>query len=297
MTSSSTTSWSPCPFSLFMCMGLGCHAVGVTGCRIVDSKRERLIAMLTNALVPCNGRLPTLIALCTLFFATGKGVFHALGISVALSLMILLSVLATLGCSKLLSLTFLKGTPSGFCLELPPYRVPRIGQVLVRSAWDRTLRVLGRAVLVAAPAGLILWLLANVSVGNVSLLSHLASTLDPVGRALGMDGAILLGFLLALPANEIVLPVILMTYTSSGGLFQYESAEVLKEMLVGNGWSTVTALCVCVFMLFHYPCATSLWTIKRESGMTRYALLAAILPTLLGILLCFLIFQLSILFV
>ncbi len=268
-------------------MGLGCHAVGVTGCRIVDSKRERLIAILTNAFVPCNGRLPTLIALSTLFFATGQGIWGTLGASVALSLMIIVSIFATFACSKLLSKTLLRGEPSAFALELPPYRIPRVGQVLVRSVLDRTLHVLGRAICVAAPAGLILWLLANQAVGGISLLSWIATFLDPFARVLCLDGAILLGFLLALPANEIVLPVILMTYTSSSGLVEYESLEALGGMLIGNGWTAITALCVCFFMLFHYPCATALWTVKRESGKLRYMLLAAILPTVLGILLCF----------
>ncbi len=280
-----------------MCMGLGCHAVGVTGCRIVDSRRERLIAMLTNAFVPCNGRLPTLIALSSLFFAAGQGIWGAFGASLALSFMIIVSIFATFACSKLLSKTLLRGEPSAFALELPPYRIPKVGQVLVRSVLDRTLHVLGRAVCVAAPAGLLLWILANCRVGDASLLSHLASFLDPLARVLCMDGAILLGFLLALPANEIVLPVILMTYTSSSGLVEYGSMEALGEMLASNGWTAVTALSVCFFMLFHYPCATALWTIKRESGRFRYALLAAILPTVLGILLCFLTFLVVNLFV
>ena len=272
-----------------MCMGLGCNAVGVTGCRIIDSKRERLIAMLTNALVPCNGRFPTLIALISLFFVTSVGIWGSAVSALSLAAMLLLSVLATLLCSKLLSVTVLRGAPSSFTLELPPYRVPEVGKVIVRSVLDRTLFVLGRAVAVAAPAGLVLWLLANCSVGGESLLFWGASFLDPLGRLLGMDGGILLAFVLAIPANEIVLPVILMAYTSGGALVEYGSLSELRLLLTANGWTAVTALCVGVFMLFHFPCSTTLLTIKKESGKWRWALLAAVLPTLLGAVLCVLI--------
>ena len=272
-----------------MCMGLGCNAVGVTGCRIIDSKRERLIAMLTNALVPCNGRFPTLIALISLFFVTSVGIWSSAVSALSLAAMLLLSVLATLLCSKLLSVTVLRGAPSSFTLELPPYRVPEVGKVIVRSVLDRTLFVLGRAVAVAAPAGLVLWLLANCSVGGESRLFWGASFLDPFGRLLGMDGVILLAFVLAIPANEIVLPVILMAYTSGGALVEYGSLSELRLLLTANGWTAVTALCVGVFMLFHFPCSTTLLTIKKESGKWRWAFLAAVLPTLLGAVLCVLI--------
>ena len=203
--------------------------------------------------------------------------------------LILLSVLATLGCSKLLSHTVLKGEPSSFTLELPPYRRPEIGKVILRSVLDRTLFVLGRAVAVAAPAGLILWILANVKVEGVGLLLWVASALDPVGRIFGMDGVILLAFLLALPANEIVIPVMLMAYTATGSLTDYGSLWELRSILGQNGWTAVTALCVMILMLFHFPCSTTLMTIKKESGHRRWAILAAILPTVLGLLLCFLI--------
>ena len=279
-----------------MCMGLGCHAVGITGCRIIDSRRERLIAMLTCAFVPCNGRLPTLIALCTLFFAVGGGIWGAIGSSVLLALMIIVSIIATLACSKILSKTLLRGEPSAFTLELPPYRIPKVRQVLVRSVLDRTLHVLKRAVCVAAPAGAILWLLANWSVEGLSLLSYMASYLDPLARFLCLDGAILLGFLLAIPANEIVLPVILMTYTASSGLVEYGSLADLGAMFSQNGWTAATAVATCLLMLFHFPCATALWTLKKESGRLRYVLLAAILPTVLGIVLCFFVFLCKILF-
>lgn len=270
-------------------MGFGCNAAGVVGCRIIDSKRERLIAMLTNSLVPCNGRFPTLIALISLFLVTATGVLGSLLSALILAGLILLSILATLACSKLLSRTMLKGTPSFFTLELPPYRRPQIGRVILRSVFDRTLFVLGRAVAVAAPAGLLLWIGANVDVGGKSLLLTVASYLEPVGQFLGMDGVILLGFLLALPAAEILLPVILMGYTGGGSLVEYEGLSELKEILVANGWSVWTAVCVLIFLLFHFPCSTTLLTVKKESGQWRWAIVAALLPTILGAALCFLV--------
>ncbi len=275
--------------ALTMCMGFGCNAAGVVGCRIIDSRRERLIAMLTNSFVPCNGRFPTLIALISVFLVTATGIWGSLLSAVFLALCLVLSVLATLACSKFLSHTFLKGEPSSFVLELPPYRVPNVGQVILRSVLDRTVFVLGRAVAVAAPAGLILWILANVKLGGVGLLQHGAEFLDPLGRLLGMDGVILIAFLLALPAAEILLPVILMGYTATGALAEYSGLEELRMLLVGNGWTAVTAICVMIFLLFHFPCSTTLMTIKKESGKLRWAVLAAVLPTVVGGLLCLLI--------
>ncbi len=275
--------------ALTMCMGFGCNAAGVVGCRIIDSRRERLIAMITNSFVPCNGRFPTLIALISVFLVTATGIWGSLLSAVCLAICLVLSVLATLACSKFLSHTFLKGEPSSFILELPPYRVPNVGQVIVRSVLDRTVFVLGRAVAVAAPAGLILWILANVRLGDMGLLQHAAEFLDPLGRLLGMDGVILIAFLLALPAAEILLPVILMGYTATGALAEYNGLEELRMLLVGNGWTAVTAICVMIFLLFHFPCSTTLMTIKKESGKLRWAVLAAVLPTVVGGLLCFLV--------
>ena len=272
-----------------MCMGFGCNAAGVVGCRIIDSKRERLIAMLTNSLVPCNGRFPTLIALISLFLATSSGFGGSLLPALILSGLIILSIFATMLCSKLLSVTFLRGTPSSFTLELPPYRTPEFGRVIVRSMLDRTLFVLGRSVLFAAPAGLVLFVLANVSVGECSILVWLSSMLDGFGHALGMDGAILLAFLRALPANEIFLPIVIMIYNSGRVLTDYSGASELFNILSANGWTVATAICVIIFTLFHFPCATTLMTIKKESGKLRWAVLAAVLPTLLGMALCFII--------
>ncbi len=272
--------------ALTMCMGFGCNAAGVVGCRIIDSRRERLIAMLTNVFVPCNGRFPTIIALISIFLVSATGIFGSLLSALTLAAVIILGVTVTLLCSKLLSSTILRGAPSSFTLELPPYRSPQIGKVIVRSIFDRTLYVLGRAIAVAAPAGLIIWLLANLSVGERTLLAHCTEFLDPVGRFLGLDGVILFAFILALPANEIAIPIMLMAYSSSGSLIEYASLSELGELLRLNGWTTLTAVCVIIFMLCHFPCSTTLITIKKESGGWRWAILAAILPTLVGALLC-----------
>lgn len=273
--------------ALTMCMGFGCNAVGVTGCRIIDSPRERRIAMLTNALVPCNGRFPTLIALIGMFLVTSSGFWSTLASAAVLTGSILLCVVLTLLISRLLSATLLRGEKGSFVLELPPYRLPRVGEVIVRSVLDRTLYVLGRAVAVAAPAGLLLWLLANVSVGEGTLLAWLAEGLDPLGRALGMDGVILVAFLLALPANEIFVPIMMMIYCSGSSLEMLGSMEGVRDVLISNGWTTLTSVCVMLFMLFHWPCATTIWTLRRESGGWRWALWGCVVPTLLGALLCF----------
>lgn len=275
--------------ALTTCMGFGCNAAGVVGCRIIDSPRERLLAILTNSFVPCNGRFPALIAVLTMFFIGFSGGFFAsASAALLLTLLILLSLLATFAATKLLSVTLLKGEVSSFTLELPSYRTPQVGKVLLRSIFDRTLFVLGRAVAVAVPAGLIIWLLANVTLGDVSLLSHAASALDPIARLMGLDGVILLAFLLGFPANEIVIPLILMAYQSNGVLSEIPSLVSTKSLLVANGWTWATAVCVLVFFLFHWPCSTTLLTIKKETGSWKWTLLAALLPTLIGIVVCML---------
>ena len=271
--------------ALTMCMGLGCNAVGVTGCRIIDSKRERMLAMLTNSLVPCNGRFPLLLTLLSLFFAGGSPLRAALG----LTALLLMSVGMSLAATRLLSATLLRGLPSSFVLELPPYRRPQLGQILLRSVLDRSLFVLGRAAAVAAPAGMLLWLLANLSPGGVSLIHRCAAALEPVGRFFGLDGAILLAFLLALPANETVLPLLLMLYAGGTALSAPGDLQQFHALLLQHGWTGSTALCVMIFCLFHWPCSTTLLTIRRESGSLRWTLLAALLPTGMGLTLCALI--------
>ena len=269
--------------ALTMCMGLGCNAAGVVGCRIIDSERERLLAVLTNSLMPCNGRFPALIALMTMFFSlSGSTLTAALLLTAAL----MLCVGLTFGATWLLSVTVLRGKPSAFALELPPYRAPQVGQVLVRSVFDRTLFVLGRAAAVAAPAGMVLWALANVHSGGVSLLTRCAAALDPLGRAMGMDGVLLLAFVLGFPANEIVLPIAVMGYLAQGSLSDALGLAQMHALLTANGWTWTTAVSAVLFFLLHWPCSTTLWTIRRETGSAKWTLLAALLPTALGMALC-----------
>ena len=274
--------------ALTMAMGFGCNAAGVTGCRIIDSPRERLIAILTNSFVPCNGRLPALVTLITLFFtgASSAGPISSLRPALILTFFILTGVAATFFVSRLLSATVLKGVPSSFTLELPPYRRPQIGRVIWRSILDRTLFILGRAAAVAAPAGLVIWILANVSIGDISLLARFSGYLDPIGRLMGMDGVILMAFILGLPANEIVIPIIIMAYTSQGTLIEPGNLSDLHTLLISQGWTWVTALCTMVFFLFHWPCSTTLMTIKKETGSLKWTCLSILLPTACGVILC-----------
>ena len=270
-------------------MGFGCNAAGVAGCRIIDSPRERLIAIITNNFVPCNGRFPTLIVMITMFFAgNAAGAGTSLLAAAFLSSVIVLGILMTFLVSRLLSLTILKGLPSSFALELPPYRRPQIGKVIVRSIFDRTMFVLGRAVAAAAPAGIIIWVFANWKIGNITILSHLSEALDPFARLLGMDGVILLAFILGLPANEIVLPVMIMAYLAKGSLLEINDTNALKEILTANGWTWVTAANVMIFSLMHWPCATTLLTIKKETGSIKWVLISVLIPTVIGMTCCLL---------
>ena len=275
--------------ALTMCMGFGCNAAGVVGCRIIDSPRERLLAILTNNFVPCNGRFPTLIALLTMFFVgTSGGGFSSLLSALLLTAAIVLGVGITFAVTKLLSKTLLRGVPSSFTLELPPYRKPQIGKVLVRSVFDRTLFVLGRAASVAAPAGMVIWLMANVTAGGVSILEHCAAFLDPFARLMGLDGVILLAFILGFPANEIVIPIIIMAYTAQGSILELDSLAQMKQLFVQNGWTWVTAVSVMLFSLNHWPCSTTLLTIKKETGSRKWTALAAAVPTAVGVAVCIL---------
>ena len=268
--------------SLCMMMGLGCNAVGVTGCRIIEGRRERLLAVLTNALTPCNGRFPLLIALLSLFFAPAG----SLGAAGLLCLVLLGSLGMSFAATWLLSRTLLRGEAAPFVLELPPYRRPQVGKMLLRSLLDRTARVLGRAAAVAAPAGAILWLLGQVHTGSGSLLTVCAGALDPLGRFFGLDGAILLAFLLGLPANETVLPILLGIYAGGGGPAGAGSLAEIGALLAQNGWTAATALCTVIFTVLHWPCSTTLLTVKKETGSWKWTALAALLPTALGLALC-----------
>ncbi len=275
---------------LTMCMSIGCNACGVTGCRIIDSPRERLIAILTSSLMPCNGKFPTLIALITIFFVGGRaGLLASLEGSALLLGTLVLGVAGTLACSRLLSATVLKGMPSSFALELPPFRKPRVGQVIIRSMLDRTLFVLGRAVSVAAPAGAFIWLMANVTVGDTSLLAHCTGFLDPFARLFGLDGVILMAFILGWPANEIVLPVMLMAYLATGSLVEFDDLAALGTLLGQHGWTWLTAVCTMLFSLFHWPCSTTCLTIYKETGSVKWTAASVLIPTALGLGLCLLV--------
>lgn len=269
-------------------MGFGCNAAGIIGCRIIDSPRERLIAILTNNFVPCNGRFPTLIALISMFFLGGMtGFSRSFFSALLLTAVIVLGVIMTFLLSKLLSKTLLKGFPSSFTLELPPYRKPQIGKVILHSIFDRTLFVLSRAVLIAIPAGFIIWIFANVAIGGQSILHYITGFLDPFGKLLGMDGVILTAFILGFPANEIVIPIIIMTYMSTGSIMELNNIGALKELLVSNGWTSLTAVCVMLFSLMHWPCSTTCLTIKKETGSLKWTLLSFLIPALTGMIICF----------
>ncbi len=272
---------------LSMCMGFGCNAAGVIGCRIIDSPRERLIAIITNNLVPCNGRFPLIIVLSAAFFAFTGSFVDSIIPALSITLIVLIGVFATLSVSYLLSNTLLKGIPSTFTLELPPYRAPQVGRIIYTSLIDRTIFVLSRAIVVAAPAGAIIWLLANIYVDELSILIHMANFLEPIGRAIGLDGFIIIAFIAGFPANEIVIPVLLMAYMSTGTLTDFESIDSLRQILISNGWTQLTAINVMLFSLLHWPCSTTLLTIKKETGSLKWTLAAFIIPTVIAFLVCF----------
>ena len=273
--------------ALAMAMGFGCNAVGVSGCRIIDSPRERLIAILTNSFVPCNGRFPILISIITMFLVGVEGGFWNSLLGVLILMMVIgFGIFMTFVTSSVLSKTLLKGVPSSFTLELPPYRRPQYGKVIVRSIFDRTLFVLGRAITVAIPAGLVIWCLANINISGGSLLSILSNVLDPLGKLLGMDGVILLAFILAFPANEIVIPIIIMSYMSTGNLVDISNLSTLREVLVSNGWTWVTAISVMLFSLMHWPCSTTCLTVKKETSSIKWTILSIVIPTFCGVVVC-----------
>lgn len=277
--------------ALTMCMGFGCNAAGVISCRIIDSPRERLIAIITNNFVPCNGRFPILISLATIFIASSTGAFRSLVATLSVLTSILLGVIITLFISKLLSKTILKGLPSSFTLELPPYRKPQIGRIIVGSIFDRTLFVLGRAVMVAAPAGLVIWVMANIRINDINILTYCAQFLNPFAQVLGLDGYILMAFILGLPANEIVIPILIMSYMSTGSMLELDSLREMKQLLVNNGWTWLTAVCTMLFALNHWPCGTTLLTIRKETQSLKWTLISFLVPTITGIVVCFIVAQ------
>jgi ferrous iron transport protein B len=284
--------------ALTMTMGFGCNAAGVVATRIIDSPRERLIAILTNNFSLCNGRWPTQILLATIFVgalapARLAGAISALSV-VAVTL---LGAAFMLAASWLLSHSLLRGEASSFSLELPPYRPPRILQTLYTSVIDRTLIVLWRAVVFAAPAGVVIWLVANVHWGEVSLAERTIGWLDPLGLLVGLNGVILLAYVVAIPANEIVIPTVLMLTVLTAGLsgvgegagvmFQLESAGAVRATLEAGGWTLLTAVNVMLFSLLHNPCSTTLYTIYKETGSLRWTAVAALLPLAMGFSVCF----------
>lgn len=272
--------------AITMAMGLGCNACGVTGCSVIDSPRERLIAILTNNFTICNGRFPTVIAIISMFFVTAKGLGGTVLSGMALLGILIFGVIVTLAVSFLLSRTILKGTPSSYTLELPPYRKPQICHVLIRSLLDRTIFVLGRACTAALPCGLLIWLAANINIGDSTVLSIISDFFDPFGQLMGLDGVIIMAFIFGFPANEIVVPIILMAYLSQGSLVEMGDTASLRELLVSNGWSLKTAVCMLIMTVCHFPCATTCLTIKKETGSLKWTALSIFLPTAIGILLC-----------
>lgn len=272
--------------AITMAMGLGCNACGVTGCRIIDSPRERLIAIITNNFIPCNGRFPTIIAIIAMFFITVGGVAGGMISAAILLAVILVGVLITLLTSFLLSKTLLKGHAASYTLELPPYRAPQVGKVLIRSLLDRTIFVLARACTAAIPCGMLIWILANIHINGVSILSMTADFLEPVGNLMGLDGVIIMAFILGFPANEIVIPIILMTYLSQSSLIEISDKAALSELLTAHGWTLKTAVCMVIFTLFHFPCATTCMTIRKETGSLKWTAVSFLLPTLIGVILC-----------
>lgn len=274
--------------ALTMCMGLGCNAAGVIGCKIINSPRERLIAILTNVFMPCNGRFPMLISIATIFMGgISVGISGNLVSAITVTVVIIFGVLMTFLVSKILSKTILKGVPSNFILELPPYRKPQAGKIIVRSILDRTLYVLGRAVVVAAPAGVVIWVFSNINVGDSSLLTVCADFLAPFANSIGVDGYILMAFILGLPANEIVMPIIIMSYLRATTMLELQSLYELKDLLIANGWTILTAINVMILCLMHYPCGTTLLTIKKETNSIKWTIISFLIPTVAGIFICF----------
>jgi ferrous iron transport protein B len=266
--------------ALTMAMGFGCNAAGIIATRVINSPRERLVAILTNNFVPCNGRFPTLIMLATIFVgASFSPAFASFAAAGTVMLVVLVGVVFTLAVSWALSRTILRGEASAFTLELPPYRRPGVARILYTSLIDRTLFVLWRAMLTAAPAGAVIWLLGNITAGGTSLAQHTANFLNPFGQTLGLDGVILLAYIIAIPANEIVVPTMLMVYMGTGQMSDVTSFEDLRHLLVDvHGWTLMTAVCLMLFSLLHNPCATTILTIYRETLSRKWATIGALMP-------------------
>ena len=272
--------------ALTMCMGLGCNAVGVSGARIIDSKREKLLAILTNSFMPCNGKLPMLVSLITIASVAAVAKASSIIVVLGMVLAVLLGVGATFFVTRLLATTLLKGEKSSFTIELVPYRRPEVIRVIFHSLTTRVASVLWRAVAVAAPMGLLIFLLSYVKISGVSIVGYASQLLEPVGAVMGLDGKILLAFILGIPANEIVLPILIMLYSGGSSFGADIGIEAMSSLFVMNGWTLKTALSASVFALFHFPCSTTQLTVYKETKSVKYTALAVLLPTVLGFLGC-----------
>ncbi len=288
--------------ALTMSMGFGCNAAGVIATRIIDSPRERLIAIITNNFSLCNGRWPTQILIATIFIGSlVPPVFGGLISAAAVVAIALLGIFLSLAVSWGLSKTVLKGEASAFSLELPPYRPPRILQTLYTSLIDRTIFVLGRAVIFAVPAGMVIWLVSNININEVSLAEHIINWIDPFALIIGLNGVIILAYVIAIPANEIVIPTILMLTvltlgitgigSGSGILFELDNAADVASILHAGGWTTLTGINLMLFSLLHNPCSTTIFTIYKETGSLKWTFISTVLPILMGLTVCFFLTQ------
>ncbi|MBC8080185.1 MAG: ferrous iron transporter B [Gorillibacterium sp.] len=283
--------------ALTMSMGFGCNAAAILSTRIIESPRERMLAILTNNFVPCNGRWPTLILLSSLFVAVGStGGLHSIVTASAVMGLVMLGIAVTLTVSWVLSKTALRGVPTHYTLELPPYRRPQILKTILLSSRDKSWAVLKRAVVIAAPAGVITWILGNIMIGDASVLNHLAGFFDPFGQLLGLDGFIIMAFVLGLPANEIVLPILLMGYLSSGAMVDADGMTGIKDIFLDHGWTWLTALNMMLFSLLHFPCGTTLINIYKETRSKKWTLLSALIPTGIAVFVTFAVAQAARLF-
>lgn len=270
--------------SLTMAMGFGCNAAAIMSTRIIESPRERMLAILTNNFVPCNGRWPTLILLASLFMAAGfAGAVGTLVTAAILMGFVIFGAIVTLTVSWVLSKTALKGIPTHYTLELPPYRRPKFWNTILRASIDKAWNVLKRAVTVAAPASILTWMFANIYIGDTSILMYVVNFLDPFGQALGMDGFIIAAFILGLPANEIVVPILIMAYLSQGAMLEIEDLSKLKQVFIDHGWTWLTALNMMLFSLLHFPCGTTLFNIYKETKSLKWTFMSFAIPTCIAI--------------
>lgn len=278
--------------SLTMAMGFGCNAAAIMSTRIIESPRERILAILTNNFVPCNGRWPTLILLASLFMAAGyTGGLQTFVTSAVVVGIVVFGIIVTLTVSWVLSKTALRGVPTQYTLELPPYRKPKFWNTIIRATLDKSVYVLKRAVIVAAPAAILTWVLANIYIGDTNILMYIVNFLDPFAQLLGLDGFILAAFILGLPANEIVVPILLMSYLATGSLTEIEDLTQLKQIFLDQGWTWLTALNMMLFSLLHFPCGTTLVNIYKETKSVKWTFLSFAIPTVLAIVITFLVAQ------